>query len=113
MTECIFCRIVRGDAAADILYQDDKVTAFRDLNPAAPVHVLIVPNKHIPSAANIEPSDGPVVGKLFVIGRQLAEELGVAEGYRLVINSGGPAGQSVFHLHLHLLAGRRFGWPPG
>ena len=113
MAECVFCRIVGGEVEASILYQDKEVTAFRDLNPVAPVHVLIVPNRHISSAANIEPSDGSVVGKLFVVGRQLAEELGVAEGYRLVINSGEPASQSVFHLHLHLLAGRRFGWPPG
>jgi histidine triad (HIT) family protein len=113
MAECVFCNIVRGETETDLLYQDDEVTAFRDRNPVAPVHVLIIPNRHIPSAAKIELSDASLVGKLFVVGRQVAEDLGVAEGYRLVVNSGGPAGQSVFHLHLHLLAGRRFGWPPG
>ena len=113
MAECVFCSIAAGKAKADILYQDDEVTAFRDIHPVAPVHVLLIPNRHIVSAAQVQPGDEGMLGKLFVVARQLAEEEGVSQGYRLVVNSGAPAGQSVFHLHIHLMAGRRFTWPPG
>ncbi|HEY74857.1 MAG TPA: histidine triad nucleotide-binding protein [Thermoflexia bacterium] len=113
MSDCIFCRIVRGEAPAQIIYQDEEVTAFRDLNPQAPVHVLIVPNRHIAGVAQVEPDDEPTLGRLFTVARRLAEEMGITEGYRLVVNSGPLAGQSVFHLHLHLLGGRPFRWPPG
>jgi len=113
LISCIFCAIAGGQAPAQILYQDDDVTAFHDLNPVAPVHVLVIPNVHIRSIADTQPAQAAIVGKLFTTARQLAEELGVAAGYRLVVNSGRPAGQSVFHLHVHLLAGRSFGWPPG
>ncbi len=111
--KCIFCRIVQGEAAARIVYQDDEVTAFHDLHPQAPVHVLIVPNRHIVGVAQVEAEDEPVLGRLFSVARRLAEELGIVEGYRLVVNNGRGAGQSVFHLHVHLLGGRRLGWPPG
>ncbi len=113
MNECIFCRIVRGEAPARIVYQDEAVTAFHDLNPQAPVHVLIVPNRHISGVAQVEPEDEPMLGRLFTVARRVAEEMGVDRGYRLVVNNGRPAGQSVFHLHLHLLGGRSFQWPPG
>jgi histidine triad (HIT) family protein len=113
MTDCPFCRIVQGEEDARIVYQDDDVTAFHDANPVAPVHVLVVPNRHIERAAAVEAGDEPVLGRLFVAARQVAEEQGVADGYRLVVNSGRPAGQSVFHLHVHLLGGRTFTWPPG
>jgi len=113
MGECIFCDIVAGEAKAEILYQDDGVTAFRDIHPAAPVHALLIPNRHIPSPSQVEPGDESLLGKLFVVARRLAEEAGVSQGYRLVVNSGPSGGQSVFHLHLHLLGGRRFTWPPG
>ncbi|HHS96550.1 MAG TPA: histidine triad nucleotide-binding protein [Chloroflexi bacterium] len=113
MNECIFCRIVRGEAPARIVYQDEAVTAFHDLNPQAPVHVLIVPNRHISGVAQVEPEDEPMLGRLFTVARRVAEEMGVDRGYRLVVNNGRPAGQSVFHLHLHLLGGRPFQWPPG
>jgi len=113
MSDCIFCRIVRGEAQARIVYQDDEVTAFHDLHPQAPVHLLIVPNRHIVGLAHVKPEDGPLLGRLLTVARRLAEEMDVAEGYRLVINNGSPAGQSVFHLHVHLLGGRRLDWPPG
>jgi histidine triad (HIT) family protein len=113
MSSCIFCRIVQGKAPAHIVHQDEDVTAFRDLNPQAPVHILIVPNHHISAVAQIEPEDMAVVGKLFAVARRLAEQEGVVDGYRLVINNGPRAGQSVSHLHMHLLGGRRLGWPPG
>jgi len=113
VSDCVFCRIVRGQAPARIVYQDDDVTAFHDLHPQAPVHLLLVPNRHIVGVAQAEPEDEPVLGKLFTLARRLAEEMGVAEGYRLVVNNGPLAGQSVFHFHLHLLGGRPFRWPPG
>jgi histidine triad (HIT) family protein len=113
MSACVFCRIVRGEAPARIVYQDEDVTAFQDLRPRAPTHILIVPNRHITGVAAAEPEDSELLGKLFVIARQLAEQEGIVDGYRLVVNNGPRAGQSVFHLHVHLLGGRPLGWPPG
>ena len=113
MSACVFCRIVRGEAPARIVYQDEDVTAFHDLCPRAPTHILIVPNRHIAGVAEIEPEDSALLGKLFVVARRLAEQEGIVEGYRLVVNNGPRAGQSVFHLHVHLLGGRPLGWPPG
>lgn len=107
-TDCIFCRITAGEAEAKIVYRDDMVTAFHDEHPVAPVHILIVPNRHIDSVNEIVTSDEPGLGKLITIARQLAYEFGVENsGFRLVINTGRDAGQSVFHLHLHLIAGMR------
>ena len=113
MRDCVFCRIVRGDAPAPIIYQDEDVTAFHDLHPRAPVHILIVPNRHIAGVAEVGPEDGALLGKLFVVARRLAEQEHIVNGYRLVVNNGPGAGQSVFHLHVHLLGGRPLGWPPG
>ncbi len=113
MDSCIFCRIVRREAPARIIYQDEEVTAFHDARPQAPVHVLIVPNRHIVGVAQTQMEDAPLLGKLLVIARQLAEELKITDGYRLVVNSGPLSGQSVFHLHVHLLGGRPLRWPPG
>ena len=113
MSDCVFCRIVQGEAPARVVYRDDAVTAFHDLHPRAPVHVLIVPNRHIAGVAQMGPEDEPILGRLLTVARRLAEELGTIQGYRLVINNGPLAGQSVFHLHVHLLGGRRLGWPPG
>ena len=110
---CIFCRIVRGEAPARIVYQDEDVTAFHDRNPRAPTHILIVPNRHIVGVAQVEPEDAELLGKLFIVARRVAEQENLAQGYRLVVNNGPWAGQSVFHLHVHLLGGRLFGWPPG
>jgi len=111
---CIFCRIVHGQASAEILYQDDLVTAFRDIHPQAPTHVQIVPNQHIPAVAAVTKTDARLLSRMIAVANQLAAQEGIAQsGYRLVINNGPQAGQSVNHLHLHLLGGRRMGWPPG
>jgi histidine triad (HIT) family protein len=112
--DCIFCKIVAGQIGGTPLYQDDQVTAFRDVNPQAPVHILIVPNKHIVSLNEASDEDQVLLSRLMLTAAQLAQTEGVAEeGYRLVANTGANGGQSVFHLHLHLLAGRRLTWPPG
>ena len=113
-TDTIFSRIVRGEAPAQIVYQDDDVTAFRDVNPVAPTHILIVPNKPIRTLNDAGADDQALLGKLLLTARQIASEIGIAEqGYRVVINCNAQGGQSVYHLHLHLLGGRRLTWPPG
>ena len=113
MNDCAFCRIARGEASARIIFQDGAVTAFHDWNPQAPTHVLIIPNKHIESVNEVEDADKALLGRLFLVARQVAKDEQVAAGYRLVVNTGAQAGQSVFHLHVHLLGGRRMNWPPG
>jgi histidine triad (HIT) family protein len=106
--ECIFCQIVAGKIPSDVLYQDEEVIAFRDINPQAPKHLLIIPKKHIPSLAQLSEEDLPLMGHVVNIANQLAKREGIAEtGYRLVINCGREGGQLVPHLHLHLLGGRR------
>ncbi len=108
MTDCIFCKIISGDIPSTNVYKDDQVTAFRDINPAAPTHILIVPKKHIDSINVLTVDDEPLIGHLFFVAKQLAAQEGIAEpGYRLVINTGAEAGQTVFHVHLHLLGGRQ------
>ncbi|MXZ80146.1 MAG: HIT domain-containing protein [Gammaproteobacteria bacterium] len=110
MSETLFTKIVKREIPADILFQDDRVTAFRDIHPQAPSHVLIIPNKPIPSVNDVTPEDEAVLGYLFVVARKLAEQEGVAEsGYRLLINCGDDGGQEVYHLHMHLLGGRPLG----
>jgi histidine triad (HIT) family protein len=105
-----FTRIIRGDTPADILYQDDLVTAFRDANPKAPTHVLIVPNKPIPTANDVTREDEPALGRMFTVAAEIARKEGVADaGYRLIINCGRHGGQVIYHLHMHLLGGRRLG----
>jgi histidine triad (HIT) family protein len=114
MDSCLFCKIVRGEIPAEVVYKDDVVTAFRDINPQAPVHVLVVPNQHVGSVAEIGPGNGALLAALTVAANKLADSEGVAEsGYRLVINVGEDAGMSVAHLHLHVLGGRKLAWPPG
>lgn len=113
MTRCVFCRIAQGEAEARIVYQDEDVTAFHDRNPQAPTHILIIPNRHITNVDHVKPEDAALMGKLFVIARQIAKDQGLEAGYRLVVNTGRQAGQSVFHLHMHLLGGRPMSWPPG
>lgn len=113
-TDCIFCKIVAGEIEGDIVHESDEVVAFRDLNPQAPTHILIVPREHIPTVNDLEPAHAAAVGELFLAARRLAAAEGHAEdGYRVVMNCNEGAGQSVFHIHLHLLGGRRFSWPPG
>lgn len=113
MTNCAFCRIAAGEESTRLVYQDREVTAFHDRNPQAPTHVLIIPNEHIESVNAVAVEHADLLGKLFVVARQVAEQQGVTEGYRLVVNTGSQAGQSVFHLHVHLLGGRPLSWPPG
>ena len=112
MSDCIFCKIVAGEIKPDIVYQDDQVLAFKDINPQAPLHLLIIPKLHLANLNKL--SDQALAGKLLQTAAQLAEELGYAEsGYRTVINCNDDGGQTVHHLHVHLLAGRRLSWPPG
>lgn len=114
MTKCIFCRILAGDAPSQMVYRDDQVSGFRDIHPAAPTHVLIVPNRHIPSINDITAEDETLIGHLFTVARQLAQQEGVDQtGYRLIMNNGPHAGQAVFHIHLHLLGGQRMRYPMG
>jgi len=112
--ECLFCRIVAGDQPADVVRQDERTLAFADISPQAPVHVLVIPRRHITSAATLEPADAGVVADLLMTARAVAEDKGVlTTGYRLVFNVGDDALNSVPHLHLHVLGGRRMDWPPG
>jgi histidine triad (HIT) family protein len=111
---CVFCRIISGEAKATIVYRDEQVMAFRDRHPVAPTHILIVPNKHIDSVGALEPEDEPLMGYLFTVARKLAEDEGISKGgYRLITNTGPDGGQSVFHLHLHLIGGQRMRYPMG
>ncbi len=114
MRGCIFCRIIERQAPGKIVYEDDAVVAFEDVNPQAPVHLLIVPRKHLASLDEATPEDALLLGRLLTVAAQLARERHLeAKGYRTVINHGSWAGQSVFHIHVHLLGGRVFHWPPG
>lgn len=114
MSDCIFCRIATGEIPAKIVHQDEEVVAFRDLNPQAPVHVLIIPRRHIPTLLDAGDDETPLLGKLQRTAVDIARKLDLeAAGFRLVTNCLEQAGQSVFHLHLHLLGGRRMQWPPG
>ena len=113
MENCLFCKIVQGQIPSDIVYQDEDVVAFKDINPQAPHHILIIPTHHIASMAELMPEDGAMLTHIFMVAKQLAHKLNLEEGYRFVTNVGPHAGQSVFHLHFHLLGGRQFGWPPG
>jgi histidine triad (HIT) family protein len=112
--DCLFCRIVRGEIPSDSVLATETVYAFADIAPAAPVHVLVVPRRHIENAASVGPDDGPLLAEMVVAARQIAEQEGLAaRGYRLVFNVGEDAMNSVPHLHLHVLGGRAMGWPPG
>lgn len=114
MSDCLFCKIINGDIPADKVYEDEHVFAFRDINPVAPLHVLIIPKQHIAMINDLEDADAITMGRLFVAAKKISKELGVAEeGYRTVMNCGEAAGQTVFHVHMHLLAGRALTWPPG
>jgi histidine triad (HIT) family protein len=113
LNDCLFCKIARKEIPADIVYEDDDVLAFRDIRPQAPVHVLVIPKRHIASLADLTQEDKDVMGHVTLVASRLARDLGVSEGYRVVINCGKDAGQSVFHIHMHLLGGRSLGWPPG
>lgn len=110
--DCIFCKIAAGDIPADKLYEDDDVVAFRDLQPQAPTHFLVIPRKHLAGPAAVTAQDEGLIGKVLRMGAELAEKNGNRD-FRFVLNNGPQAGQTVFHFHLHVLAGREMGWPPG
>lgn len=111
---CVFCKIANNEINSDIVYEDDDVMAFRDISPQAPHHILCIPRKHISTINDADNEDVALLGKLTLAARQVANELGVAsDGYRLVMNCNGHGGQTVFHIHMHLLAGRPMHWPPG
>ena len=114
MESCLFCRVVEGTAPARILFADDEVVAFHDIAPRAPVHVLVIPRRHVVSLAHAGAGDRSILGRLFLAAAEAARRTGIAgTGYRVVTNTGAGAGQSVHHLHLHVLGGRPMGWPPG
>ena|SRR5688572_16529711 len=110
---CLFCKIIAGSIPATVVYKDENMTAFRDINPQAPTHILIIPNRHLVSVSAAETGDANLLGTLLLMGKQLAEKENLVRGYRLVINDGEDGGQTVAHLHVHLLGGRRMTWPPG
>ena len=113
-SDCLFCKILAGEIPADLVYESDTAVAFRDINPQAPTHVLIIPRKHIATINDIDPEDQAIVGSLYTAAKDIAAEEGIAEdGYRAVMNCNEGAGQTVFHIHLHVLGGRALGWPPG
>jgi histidine triad (HIT) family protein len=112
MTDCLFCKIANGDIPADKLYEDDEVLAFRDIAPQAPVHFLVIPKKHIHGPGAVEAIDDALIGKIMRVGNEVAIKEGIKQ-YRVVFNNGAEAGQTVFHIHMHILGGRNMGWPPG
>ena len=114
MSDCLFCKIIAGEIPGKFVHEDENVVAFSDINPQAPLHVLIVPRRHVATLNDLTPDDDALVGSMFRVAATLAGEHGYADrGYRTVFNCNREAGQSVFHIHLHLLAGRGLGWPPG
>ncbi len=113
MSPCLFCQIVAGERPATFVYRDDDVVAIRDIHPQAPTHILVIPTKHIISVAEATVEDEGLIGRMMTIAKTIAQQENLSKGFRLVINSGPQAGQSVFHLHVHLLGGRVMQWPPG
>jgi histidine triad (HIT) family protein len=114
VADCLFCKIVSGEIPGSIVFQDDRLVAFKDINPQAPMHILIVPRRHIATLNDLTEADAALVGEMVRRAAALATEQGYEDrGYRTVLNCNEEAGQSVFHIHLHVLGGRRFGWPPG
>jgi histidine triad (HIT) family protein len=113
MSDTLFSKIIKREIPADIVYEDDRCLAFRDINPQAPVHVLLIPKKPLSKLTDADADDATLLGHMLLAASRVAAEQGVGHAFRLVVNNGAEAGQSVFHLHLHILAGRRFSWPPG
>lgn len=111
--DCIFCKVIEGKMNANIVFENNSIIAFRDINPQAPVHILIIPKKHIPMVSECDDSDAELLGEIFIKAKEIAAKEDLSEGYRLVLNNGKSAGQEIFHLHVHLLGGRRMAWPPG
>ncbi len=113
MADCIFCKIIAGEMPSTKVYEDDEILAINDIAPAAPTHILVMPKKHIQSCADVDAENAALVGRMFAVIARIVKEKGIAENFRVVANNGEDAGQSVPHLHFHILAGREFGWPPG
>lgn len=113
MADCLFCKIVNKELDSEIVAETEGAVAFKDINPAAPTHILVVPRRHIASVADLSESDGDLLAELFQMIKQVADDAGIADRYRVVSNKGKGAGQSVFHLHFHVLGGRSLSWPPG
>lgn len=114
MTDCLFCKMASGDMKPDVVAENDHALAFRDINPQAPTHVLVIPKRHIATIDDLDKGDRELVGELYLMAKQVARQEGIAEsGYRTVMNCGEGGGQLVFHIHLHVLGGRQMGWPPG
>ena len=113
MSDCIFCKIVSGEIPANKLYEDDDLLAFWDMHPQAPTHFLVIPKKHIKGPGDVGHEDAGLIGKLVEKAGKLAQENGIGSGFRLVMNNGADAGQTVFHIHMHVLGGRQMHWPPG
>lgn len=114
MSDCLFCKIIAGEIPSKKVYEDEHVYAFHDISPAAPTHILIIPKKHISTVNDLTDDDLEIPGRLFLTAKRIAKEQGFAEdGFRLVMNTGNDGGQTVYHIHLHLLAGRQLAWPPG
>lgn len=113
-SDCLFCKIAAGDIPANIRYQDDLVVVFEDVNPQAPIHLLLIPRKHIPTTLDLTPDDNPLVGHVFQVAAKMATDMGFAEeGFRIVNNCNQAGGQTVWHVHFHLLGQRQLTWPPG
>lgn len=113
MPDCIFCKIVAGEIPSTKVHEDDEVLAFRDINPKAPTHILVIPKKHIEKVSDLSESDQALAGRIILAGTKIAASEGLSDGYRLVFNCGPLGGQDVYHIHLHVLGGRQMTWPPG
>ncbi len=114
MSDCLFCKMVAGEIQPDVVYETDRLLAFRDIDPKAPTHILIIPKKHISTLNDIAAEDVALMGELYLAAKEIAAQEGLAEpGYRVVMNCNEQGGQAVYHIHLHLLGGRQMGWPPG
>jgi histidine triad (HIT) family protein len=114
MNDCLFCRVVAKKIPSKVVYEDQETVAFEDVNPQAPVHVLVIPKKHIPTTLDLSPDDMQLIGHMFRVAADIAKEKGIAErGFRLVMNTNPESGQTVYHIHLHLIGGRHMHWPPG
>ncbi len=114
MDNCLFCKMASGEIKPDVIYEDDQVLAFRDINPQAPTHALVIPRRHISTLNDLQADDAALMGKLFLVAKNIAQQEGIAEtGYRTLVNCNADGGQEVFHIHLHVMGGRRMTWPPG
>lgn len=114
MSDCLFCKMVSGEIKADVVFETDRILAFRDISPQAPTHILVIPKKHIATLNDLDDDSAPLVADMYLAAKQIAEQDGIAQkGYRTLINCNRDAGQSVFHVHLHLMGGRLMNWPPG